>query len=228
MLPIEGLSHKRNNAPSAAAEKDGIDRHAVRVLPLRGDHRALAGWRGGAGIWMSRSARGRRSPWPAQPVDQFGGLFGSHLLPPYVAVRSHCAIREDGILRGGEHGIPVRFHARSGSDAKESVLRVDGIEAAVGAELHPSYVVSYGLHFPPRYGRDHHGEVGLAAGRGERASEILGLAGGVGHLEDEHVFRHPAFITGLHRSDAQRVTLLAEQRIATVAGAVGPDLTRFW
>src|SRR5260370_867342 len=95
------------------------------------------------------------------------------------------------------------------------------------AVLHPSDVVSDGLVVPPRYGRDHHGEVCLAAGRGERASEILGLTGGVGHLEDEHVFRHPAFIPGLHRSDAQRVTLLAEQCIATVAGAVGPDLTRF-
>src|SRR5260370_13056571 len=176
---------------------------------------------------MSCLAGRSRSPRAPQPVDQFRGLFGGHLLPPYVAIGSHCAIGENGILRGGEHGILVRFHARSGSDAKESVLRVDGIEAAIGAELHPSDVVSDGLDLPTRYGRDHHGEDCLAAGRGERAREILGLTGGVGHLEDEHVFRHPAFITGLHRSDADRMTLLASPSIATLAAAGAPALTRF-
>ncbi len=38
---------------------------------------------------------------------------------------------------------------------------------------------------------------------------------------------HPAFVAGLDRSDAQRVTLLAEQGVAAIAGAVRPDLARF-
>ena len=47
---------------------------------------------------------------------------------------------------------------------------------------------------------------------------------GRGELEDEHVLGQPALVAGHHRGDAQRVALLAEQRVAAVAGAVGPDL----
>ena len=42
VLPRERLVHERHHAGAAAAEQDRRDRHAVRVLPLRRDHRALA------------------------------------------------------------------------------------------------------------------------------------------------------------------------------------------
>src|SRR5258708_22026967 len=42
VLPAERLSHQRDNASPAATEKDGVDRHATGILPLRGNHRALA------------------------------------------------------------------------------------------------------------------------------------------------------------------------------------------
>ena len=44
-----------------------------------------------------------------------------------------------------------------------------------------------------------------------------------GQLGDEHVLGQPALVARLHRGDAQRVALLAEQRVAAVARAVGPD-----
>ena len=164
VLPAERLSHQRDNASPAATEKDGVDRHAVWVLPLRGNDRALACRSGEAGIGMSCFARRSRSPRTTQPVDQFRRFFRRHPFPPYVAVGSHRTVGEDGILRGGEHRIPVRLHARSGSHAEESILGIDRIEAAIGAELHPSDIVADGFDFPPRYSRDHHRQVRLAAG----------------------------------------------------------------
>src|SRR4029453_6313631 len=39
--PVAGLVDQRHGAGAPAAEQDGRDRHAGRVLPLAGDHRAL-------------------------------------------------------------------------------------------------------------------------------------------------------------------------------------------
>ena len=47
---------------------------------------------------------------------------------------------------------------------------------------------------------------------------------GRGDAEDEHVLGHPALVAGHGRGDAQGEALLAEQGVAAVAGAVGPDL----
>ena len=71
-----------------------------------------------------------------------------------------------------------------------------------------------------------HGQVRLAAGRGEGAAHVLDRALGGGQLEDQHVLGQPALVAGHHRGDAQSEALLAEQRVAAVAGAVGPDLAR--
>ena len=46
----------------------------------------------------------------------------------------------------------------------------------------------------------------------------------VGQLEDQHVLGQPAVVAGHHRGDAQGEALLAEQGVAAVARAVGPDL----
>src|SRR6188474_3419660 len=39
-----------------------------------------------------------------------------------------------------------------------------------------------------------------------------------------HVLGHPTFIAGFHAGDAERVALLAEQRVAAIARAVRPNL----
>ena len=65
----------------------------------------------------------------------------------------------------------------------------------------------------------------LPQARRERGGDVLGprRCGGR-ELEDEHVLGEPALVAGHDGGDAQRVALLAEQRVAAVAGAVGPDL----
>ena len=45
--------------------------------------------------------------------------------------------------------------------------------------------------------------------------------------DDEHVLGHPAFVAGDVAGDAQGKALLAEQSVATLAGAVAPDLAGF-
>jgi hypothetical protein len=75
--------------------------------------------------------------------------------------------------------------------------------------------------------RDEHGEVGLAAGRREGGSDVMLLALGRFDAEDQHVLGHPAVIARHVRGNAQGQALLAEQRVAAVAGTVGPDFAGF-
>ena len=69
----------------------------------------------------------------------------------------------------------------------------------------------------------HHGQVGLAAGAGEGAGDVVGLALGRGEAQDEHVLGQPALLAGHGRGDAQGQALLAQQGVAAVARAVRPD-----
>ena len=110
-----------------------------------------------------------------------------------------------------------------GRDAEEPELGVDRVEPAVGADPHPGDVVAERLDLPARDRRGEHREVGLAAGAGERGGDVLHHALGAGELEDEHVLGHPALVAGHHAGDAEGVALLAEQRVAAVAGAEAPD-----
>ena len=74
--------------------------------------------------------------------------------------------------------------------------------------------------FQPGDRRLQHGQVGLAARRRERRRDVVDLLRRRGQLEDQHVLGEPALVPRLHRGDPQRVALLAEQRVAAVAGAV--------
>ena len=118
------------------------------------------------------------------------------------------------------------FAAGAGRDAEEAGLGVDGAQPAVGVGLDPGDVVADGPDLPAveALGRDQHGEVGLAAGAGEGGGDVGLLAVRDLDAEDEHVLGHPALVARDVGGDAQGEALLAEQRIAAVAGAVGPDL----
>ena len=72
-------------------------------------------------------------------------------------------------------------------------------------------------------GRDEHRQVRLAAGGGERGRDVVPLLPGSLELEDEHVLGHPALVARHGAGDAQREALLAEERVAAVAGADAPD-----
>src|SRR5436190_1751893 len=81
-------------------------------------------------------------------------------------------------------------------------------------------VVADGLHLPTRKRGNEHGQVCLAARRGERAGDVLGVTVGRGELQDQHVLGQPAVVARHHRRDAQREALLAEQGVAAVARSV--------
>ncbi len=102
---------------------------------------------------------------------------------------------------------------------------------AVVAGLDPGDVVADGGHFPAFLleflGRDEHREVRLAAGAGEGGGDVGLLAVRALHAGDQHVLGEPAFVAGHHRGDAEGEALLAEQRVAAVAGAVAPDRPLF-
>ena len=179
--------------------------------------RALGCAAGGLGV-------GR--PVLAVPVDRVRGRLAGHPLPPDVAVVGLGAVGEDRVALDRLQRVGVGLVAGAGGDAEEAGLGVDRVEAAVGAELHPGDVVADRLDLPAGQGRDQHRQVGLAAGGGEGAGDVFDRALRRGQLEDQHVLGQPALVAGHRRGDAQREALLAEQRVAAVAGAEGPDLPR--
>ena len=124
------------------------------------------------------------------------------------------------------HGVGVGLGAGARSDAEEAGLGVDGAELAGGVRLDPGDVVADGPDLPALESgwRDHHGEVGLAAGGGEGGGYVGLFVRGGFDAEDEHVLGHPALVAGDVGGDAQGEALLAEQRVAAVARAVAPDL----
>jgi len=89
--------------------------------------------------------------------------------------------------------------------------------------MDPGDIVPDGPHaIPGELGHDH-GEIGLARGARHGRGEIGHLAVRILESEDQHVLGHPAFLARLRRRDAERVTLLAEERVAPVPGADAPD-----
>ncbi len=104
----------------------------------------------------------------------------------------------------------------------------------VVVRLDPGDVVAYGPDLPTieaGWGNEH-GEVGFAAGGGESSGDVglLGAAlrvGGGFDADNKHVLSHPALVAGDVGGDAEGEALFAEERVATVAGAVGPNFAGF-
>ncbi len=152
-----------------------------------------------------------------------------HAFPPDAAIGSERSVGEDGVSRKRGHGVGIGFGGGAGSHAEKSGFRIDGAEGAIFVGANPGDVVANGPDFPAfeALWRNEHGEIGFSAGAGEGGGNVSFFALGIFHAEDEHVLGHPAFVARDVGSDAQRETFFAEQRVAAVAGAVGPDFTRF-
>jgi hypothetical protein len=86
----------------------------------------------------------------------------------------------------------------AGRHAEEAGLRVDRVQAAIGAGAHPADVVADRPHLPAGFAialrRDQHRQVGLAAGGRERRGDVVRLALRVLQAEDQHVLGQPAFL----------------------------------
>ncbi len=229
--PVEGLIDEWDSGGAAAAEDDGGDRDAVGGLPVGVDAGALRGGSGEAAVGVGGWGLGVGGPVVAAPVETLGGWAVGHALPPDSAFGGERDVGEDGVFGEGRHGVGIGFGAGAGSYAEEAGLGIDGAELAGGVGLDPGDVVAYGPDLPAveAFGRDEHGEVGLAAGGGEGCGDVglFGLALFVGRgfdSDDEHVLGHPAFVAGDVGGDAEGEAFFAEERVAAVAAAVGPDL----
>ncbi len=236
--PVEGLVDERHGGGTAAAEDEGGDGDAVGVLPVGVDGGALGGGGGEAAVGVGGGLAGffgdGGGPAVAAPVDEFGGWGVGHALPPDAALGGEGYVGEDGVFGEGGHGVGVGFGAGAGGYAEEAVLGIDGAELAGGVGFDPGDVVADGPDLPAfeTGGRDHHGEVGFAAGAGEGGGDVGLFGGAVGALggfdaDDEHVLGHPAFVAGDVGGDAEGEAFFAEERVAAVAAAVGPDLAGF-
>ena len=162
---------------------------------------------------------------PCQSIADARRLVG-HPFPPHVALGRERGVREDRRALDRAHRVRVGGVAGARCDAEEAGLGIDRVQATVAAAPHPGDVVADRLDLPARQRRHEHREVGLAAGRREGARDVVRDAFGRRQLEDQHVLGQPALVAGEHRGDAQGEALLAEQRVAPVAGAERPDLAR--
>ena len=167
-------------------------------------------------------------PGIALPVHRMLGRILVETFPPYgVIVEVVHDIREDGALTGRRERVGVGLLVGAGSDAEEAVLGVDRPKSAVFADADPCDVVADALYFIARVaemlGRDEHREVGLAARGGERRRDVLLFAVRPLDAEDEHVLRHPAFLSSEVGRNSQREALLAEQNVSAVTGVDRPD-----
>jgi hypothetical protein len=151
--------------------------------------------------------------------------------PPGLVVGGDRDIGEDRVAI--EHGERVRVGLGTGAgrDAEVAGFRIDRVQATVRTGLHPADVVADGEDLPAvlpiAFRRNQHREVGLAAGARERRRDVAGLALRVLDADDQHVLGQPTFLARLPAGDAQRMALLAQQRIAAIAGAVGLDRQLF-
>ena len=221
MRPVERLEHERDHAGAARAEDDAGDRHALRLFPVRRDRRTLLRQHGEARVGM-RGGRAR-CPRPTLPVEQPRRWLGREAFPPRLARRREGDVGEDRVALHHRGRIGIRLGTRVRRDTEEAALGIDRAQLPGRVDVNPRDVVAHRPHAPARQRRHGHGEIGLARRARHGRRDIRDLALRVLDADDQHVLREPAFLARLPRSEPQRVTLLAEQRVAAVAGAHAPD-----
>jgi len=156
-------------------------------------------------------------------------MVAADAFPPGLIVGSDADVGEDGVAIERAHHVGIGLAAGAGSDTEEAGFGIDGVEIAVGAEVHPGDVVADGPNLVAlRFERgNHHGKIGFAASAGECGCHVGDLSTGRFEPEDEHVFGHPTLLLGHVTGDAQGETFFAKQRVAAVAGADAPDEALF-
>ena len=218
--PVARLEHERHQRFAATAEDDRRDRHAACLFSLRRPARTAFGRHREARIRMRRGAIAGDVVVALPVLDRNAGI---ETFPPRLLVLGQRDIGEDGFAIQHRQGIGIGLGTGAGRDAEEARLWIDRPQASVFAGRHPADVVAHGPHLPAglaiTLGRNQHGQIGLAAGRGECGGDVVHFALRVLDADDQHVFGQPAFAARLPGTDAQRMALLAEQGVAAVAGA---------
>ena len=168
----------------------------------------------------------------ASPLSCVNRRILIQLFPPNSVV---CIVQsnvgEDRVRLGASQSVRVGVVIGTRSNTEETILRIDRIQSAVLARLHPSDVVADCEYLIAilliTLRRDQHSQIGLTASRRESSSDILGFAVRLLNAQDQHVFSHPAFVLALEGSDTQSEALLAQQNVAAVSGVDGPDRVFF-
>ena len=168
----------------------------------------------------------RRIVGPSLPVEY--GLSLVEAFPPGLVVFRERDVRENRVAPDHLVGVQVGLFVGARHHAEVTRFRIDGPQAAVRPRMQPGDVVADRPDLPARHRarRDQHREIGLAAGGGKGAGEVMRLAGRILDADDQHVLGEPAFVARLPARDPQRVAFLAEQRVAAVARAEALDLER--
>ena len=195
--------------PCGSSQLGAMDGHW-----LHGTVKRELGWAAGAPPGVHGLPCQSSVPAGASRADPF---------PPGLLRRRHRHIGEDGVRAHHLDAARVGGGAGIRRHAEEAALRVDGAELALGVDVDPGDVVAERPRAVAGQLRDDHGEIGLAGRARHGPAEVGDAPLGVLHAEDEHVLGHPAFLPRLVRADAERVALLAEERIAAVARAHAPD-----
>ena len=220
MLPVEGLVHQRDDGRAAATEQDRLDRHARGILPFGGDRRALRGGRREAGVRMGGRRLASRASTPC-PASRSRAPAGSprQPLPPHVAVVGERAVGEDRVLGDRVDRVRVGIAPVPGATPKKPASGL----TAYSRPSAPNFIQAMSS---PIVSTFQPGSVGISIARlvlpqalGKAAATYFDLPGR-GQLQDQHVLGEPPLVTRHHRGDPQRKALLAEQRVAAVAGAV--------
>ena len=174
--------------------------------------------------WLEGSSLSGVQSRPFQSVRCAGGssVMPSHQMSPSSV--SATLVKTELPLVDGAHGVRVGVPAGARGDAEQAVLGVDARRAGRPRRT-ASRRCRRRASRPSSPGWSARAWPGWScrrrSGTPRRCSSVLLL--GRGQLEDQHVLGEPALVAGHHRGDAQRVALLAEQRVAAVARAVGPD-----
>ena len=159
---------------------------------------SLRGRRGEAGVGV-RGRRARRrasSPRRCQSIRCAGGssVMPSHQTSP-SSVSAQLVKIELCVDRQHRVGVGLRRWCPGATPKKPAsgLIAYSRPSAPNFIQAMSSPIVST---FQPGKGRDQHRQVGLAAGRRERAGDVLDLALGRGQLQDQHVLGHPALVAG--------------------------------
>ena len=210
--PVAGMGNQRHGVGAASTKNKRINRHACRVVPCGVQGRVVNGRNCKPRIGVGGLSTGLlgyfRRPVFALPVDGVRRC-GAHALPPHVTVvgQGHVGVNDLTLQAGHAIGVGERIGARR--HTKVPGFRVDGVHTTVFAGLDPGNVVTNGGDFPAvKTGRRHqHGEVGLAAGAGERRRHVVLFARRVGHAQNQHVLGQPLFVATHVGGNAQGKTL---------------------
>ena len=165
---------------------------------------------------------------PCQSRHSVGGSVG-HPFPPYAALRRERDIGEQwsfALERG--HRIPDwSVLDVPGATPKKPASGLIARRRPSAPAPHPGESSPIGPDFPALrtpLGGIIMAKLVLPQALGTQPQRKFFAPSGFSHADNEHVLRHPAFIVRDVGSDAQGETLLAEQGISSVTGAVGPDL----